>query len=117
MALNIIDSLKTWVLLVSVGIAGLLFFIWSLVNFKKYVEKSFRRISIVGNTVEVTYDEHITRPFDILGKKEFLFQDRTNNVTVVFEDGSKLRYVERVSYWPVLRGYLLSKLEPSKNSR
>jgi len=112
-----IDNLRTWVLLVFGGIAVLMFFIWSLVNFKKYVKKRFQHISLAGNTVEVTYDEHAAaRSFDILSKREFLFQDRTNNVAVVFEDSTKLQHLERVSYWPILREYLLSKLQPSEKT-
>jgi hypothetical protein len=43
-----------------------------------------------------------------------LFTSAFGVVTVKFEDGSKLVGLEKLSYWPILREYLLAKLEPKE---
>lgn len=112
LALNIIDSLKAWVLLVFVGIAGLLFFIWSLVNFKKYMEKIFHHISVAANTINVIYEDGTTCSYNIPSVRKVKLQNPANIGTIIFENGTKIKHLDRVSYWPILREYLLSKLEP-----
>lgn len=51
--------------------------------------------------------------------RDFLFTDiryyrlDTTDAYIKFDDGTKLLHLEFTSYWPILREYLLSKLEPT----
>lgn len=116
LALNIVDSLKAWVFLVSGGIVGLLFFIWSLVNFKKYIGRNFKHISVTGSIINVIYEDGTTCSYNIPSVRKVKLHSPANIEAIIFENGTKIKHLDRVSYWPILRDYLLSKLEPTEKN-
>jgi len=100
--------------LLFVAIAGLVFFFGSLIYLKKYFEKKVKEIFLSGYTINVMYDDQTIRSFNILGIRKFKLQNPNNIGTIILGDGTKIKHVDRVSYWPILQEYLLSKLEPSE---
>lgn len=92
-------------------LAGLLVFILLGLLCRKYPKK-FLMISIAEDTLNINFEDGSIGKFFLKGIKRYYFDVHGNSSFIVFEDGTKLLHLERVSYWPILRERLLSKLEP-----
>ena len=112
-----IESRGDWALLVSLSVIGLLCFGWSFHNLKKRIRRKLEKVSVKGNIMEVAYDGGLVRSFNIPSIKDFKLNDPGNIGKIVLEDNTRLQNIERVSYWPVLREYLLSKLKDLKSEK
>ena len=76
--------------------------------------KRFFNIMILNDSIlKVNFINGHSREFSIDEIKEYFFELKAKNAHIVLSDGITLQHLERVSYWPILRKYLLPKLEPS----
>lgn len=92
---------------------GLFFF--GLLGWSRY-PKSFCRISITEDSLTVNFVDGSIRSFYLQNVKRYYFAVKARNAFIVLCDGTKLFHLERVSYWPILREYLLLKLETSEKT-
>jgi len=86
--------------------------------FTMRVSKRFFKIIILGDSIlNVCFTNGRTREFSISEIEKCFFKPTAKNAYVIFSDGTRLVHLERISYWPILREYLLSKLEPSAKNK
>jgi hypothetical protein len=80
--------------------------------FMRYPRR-FHMISPIGDFLKVSFVDGGTEELPLQSIRRYAFDINAYSAFIVFSDGTKLIHLERVSYWPILREYLLSKLEPS----
>jgi len=97
-------------------IAGFLVGSYGLVlGLANLIERRHKKISEIlpgENHLDVIYEDGSQKRFDLESVRKHNLMKRRYKGTIVFEGGLKLEHLERISYWPILREYLLSRLEP-----
>ena len=76
----------------------------------------FHRISISDEFLQIGFLNSSVRKFNVEDIKRCCFDINAYSNFIVFKDGTKLVHMERLSYWPILREYLLEKLEPDREN-
>jgi len=77
--------------------------------------KKYQRLSASQDKLNIQYCDGTWHEFDLRNVVSHALDD-LYCASVTFLGGAKLDHLERVSYWPILREYLLLKLNPpSKN--
>jgi len=89
-------------------------FVFGGANWKKLKQKDISQIEIDDSGLNVIYEDGNERQFYFSQVKKHHLSKRCYKGKMIFEDGSELEHLERLSYWPILREYLLSRLEPLK---
>lgn len=106
-------------LMISVGVLFGLFCIfaafWGLLVQPR--KKKWTQIRATDSTLEVEYNDDTIREFDLRNVKKHTLRECNYIGKIKFTDGAKMKHLERVKYWPILREYLLSKLEPSEKTK
>ena len=93
------------------GLYGLIFGYFNLIERKR---KKIRNVAVDENNLYITYDDNCTKEFNLTSVyKHNLTKGRYKGKIIFYDGKKKLYHLERLSYWPILRKYLLSKLEPS----
>jgi hypothetical protein len=92
--------------------ANLVFFGCEVV--KHISKKKLSEIHCSFESFKVTFTDGTMNDFSFDQIKHFNFDVATKYTFIHFTDGTHIHHLERVSYWPILREYLLSKLEQSK---
>ena len=84
------------------------FFLWVAIQCGY---RQYQQISLADSGLRITYlNGEVQRcPLDSIKYAEFRI---SYEPYIVFEDAANLRHLERVSDWPILREYLLSKVQP-----
>lgn len=78
--------------------------------YKRFKYNPIHQVEIQDSTFLVTYESE-QRSFPL---HEVIYViEKNTNTKIIFQNKDVLHGVNRVSYWPVLRDRLLSKLEPS----
>jgi len=75
-----------------------------------------RKYAYIGcalKSIKVTLLDGTMREFSFDQVEHFSFDTATKHTFIRFADGTCLRYLERLSYWPILRDLLLSNLQGS----
>jgi len=100
------------------GILFGLFALWfGIYNLLKRIRKKITTMSFDADDIQVLYDNGSVDIFNIRNIKKYLLENPRNIGTLIFENGTKLQHLDRMSYWPVLRERLLSRLEPSEENK
>lgn len=77
----------------------------------RYTKRFFKIVIEDDNTLHVSFLNGRFCSFSFAMVKEYYLGIKSKNAHLVFSDGTILQHLERVSHWPLLREYLLSKLE------
>jgi len=85
-------------------------------NLLEHLRKKLREISLLEDGLQVVYDNGAITNLDINKIRKYHLENPRNIGTLIFEDGTKLRNLDRLSHWVILREYLLSKLEPKERA-
>ena len=72
--------------------------------------RQFNKIVPIDDILEVSFTDGTKRKLSLVDVKRFGLDINLYSAFLVFNDGTKLVHLERVSYWPLLREHLLSKL-------
>ena len=75
--------------------------------------KKYQHLSAAHDKLSVQYCDGTWHEFDLRNVVSHSLDD-LYHASVTFSDGAKLDHIERVSYWPILREHLLSKLGQSE---
>jgi len=78
---------------------------------KVELRKKYDKIQIRDTEIEVLYQDGSKKIFNARDIKSCRLAYPRYTGRIIFKDGTILGHLERVSYWPILRGYLLSKLD------
>ena len=90
-----------------------LFFFWyGFYGLFRRLGKNFDEIHIFENDIEILYEDGSTGIFNVTDIRKYRLTNPWNIGKIVFKDGTTIRDVERVSYWPILRKYLLARVDP-----
>ncbi len=92
-------------------------FILGGVNWIKLKQKNISQIEIGDSGLNVIYEDGNEKQFYFTQVKKYYLGKRRYKGKMIFEDSSELEHLERLSYWPVLRERLLSRLEPSEEDK
>jgi hypothetical protein len=79
-------------------------------------KKKYERLSAVQDKLSVQYCDGTWHEFYLRNVINHSLDD-VFCTSVTFLDGTKLDHLERISYWPILREHLLSKLGQSKKGK
>ena len=96
------------------GLCGLYSGFTIILNRKKI---KWKEILVDEHGVTVIYNNGTNATLDLFRVKKHNLSKHRYKGTIVFQDGTKLINLERASYWPVLREYLLSRLEPLEEDK
>jgi hypothetical protein len=76
----------------------------------------FHKICVINNRLRVNFIDGSIKDLGFENIKRYAFDINAYSSFIVFGDNTKLAHLERVSYWPILREYLLSNLEASEGT-
>ena len=81
------------------------------------VSKKFFKIIILHDSIlNINFINGRVCQFSISEVEKCFFKPAAKNAHLILSDGTRLFHLERVSYWPILREYLLSKLKPTEKN-
>jgi hypothetical protein len=85
--------------------------LWSAVpNLIELRRVKVKVICFYEGGLDLIYDDNRIKTFNISNIEEYNLEEPRKAVMIVFSDGTKLKNLDRFSYWVVLREHLLSKL-------
>lgn len=76
--------------------------------------KRLWKVSIINEDVIINFINGSIKKFSLCNIKRYRIDPSTRNAFILFKDGTQLRHLERVSYWPILREHLITKLQEAK---
>lgn len=95
-----------FVLLIGILVETVLLFITT--------RRGFWKLSLNGNCVRINFLNSSVKVIPVESIKKFCLRIDATNARITFDNGVSLNHLERIAHWPILREYLLSKLEPRK---
>jgi hypothetical protein len=110
------DSWKNWTTfkdaLMPVGgvLLAMYAFIFGLKNLIEHFKNKPVELIIENSDIQVLYSSGDAATLKIGDIQKHELEDVRSLGVLVFKDGTKLKRLDRFSYWPILRDYLLSKL-------
>jgi len=93
------------------GLYGLVFGVSNLIKRRR---KKVSEIKVGENNLKIIYEDGSSKQFELTQVRKHNLAKRRYKGEIIFKDASKIEHLERVSYWPILREYLLSKLQLSE---
>jgi len=98
------------------GILFALYCFWTVAcSFVIRSKKKMTKLDLDGNNLRVAYNNGSIDDLYIRDIKKYRLQNPRNWGYIVFRNGTELKGLDRLSYWPVLRDYLLARIEPSSD--
>jgi hypothetical protein len=95
-----------------VGIMFSLYCFWCVAySFVLRSRMKIKKLDLDGNSLRAAYNNGSIDVLDIRDIKKYRLKNPRNWGYIVFQNGTKLKALDRLSYWPVLQEHLLSKLE------
>jgi len=97
---------------------AILFAVFTFLSLPCFLEKLRRRhvpykgLTVESGTLLVSFLDGTRRKLPLNDSDTYYLDIKARNAFIAFKDGTRLIHLERVSYWPILRQRLLSKLEP-----
>ena len=76
--------------------------------------RSFWKLSLNGNSIRINFLNNGVKVIPVEDIKKFCLRIDATNARITFNNGISLNHLECIAHWPILREYLLSKLEPSE---
>jgi len=109
-------NLWWWLLCAGAALLFISFLGWEkpITDFTPKMPILFRIMGITGALLIVDYDDGSTVSYDAEDIKEHRLDVHPEGSEVIFKDGTKLRNLDRVSYRPVLRDRLRSRISSLK---
>lgn len=94
------------------GILFAIYCFWTVAcSFVIRSERKITKLELDGNNLRVAYNNGSIDVLDIRDIKKYRLKSPRNWGYIVFQNGTKLKALDRISYWPVLQEHLLSKVE------
>lgn len=94
------------------GIMFALYCFWCVIcSFILRTKRKISKLHLDGNSLRVAYNNGSIDVLDIRDIKKCRLKNPRNWGYIVFQNGTKLKALDRLSYWPVLQEHLLSILE------